>query len=200
MPHRTSRDLCEHTNQIDISRLQRQGCFTDLKTGCIRWADGTLIPFWVTGSELIFQPFMNPHEPTQAVQIVTTQQRLGGERRWFECPSCGRRCAKLYLQSAIACRTCCHLTYECQRENPFHRAISQAQKARMRLGGSADLTAQFPTRPKGMHFDTWERRRVKSASLESRFLSLGQSFTVDLRNSIEREAERRGRRRNSHRT
>ncbi len=200
LTRRTSRDLCEHTNQIDIRRLQRQGCFDDLNSGCIKWADGTLISFLVTGSELIFQPFMNPHEPLQVIQIVTTPQRLGGKRRWFQCPNCRRRCAKLYLGSAIACRLCCNLTYECQRENPFHRAISKVQKARMRLGGSADLTAPFPSRPKGMHLDTWERRRVKTASHESRFLSLAQSFTRDLRASIERGPNALGRRHSGRRT
>ena len=67
--------------------------------------------------------------------------------------------ATLYLRDAavFACRHCCGLAYASQQEIPRHRAISRAQKARIRLGGSANLTAPFPARPRGMHRMTYYR-------------------------------------------
>jgi hypothetical protein len=55
------------------------------------------------------------------------------------------------------CRHCYDLVYESQRENGPTRLISKAQKIRQRLGGSASLMEPFPPKPKGMHWQTYER-------------------------------------------
>jgi hypothetical protein len=39
----------------------------------------------------------------------------------------------------------------------MHRGIGQAQKIRMRLGGSANLCEPFPDKPKRMHWQTYDR-------------------------------------------
>jgi hypothetical protein len=92
------------------------------------------------------------------VPLVWTRCHLGGARRWFRCSAsvggrpCGRQVAKLYLRGHVfAYRHCFGLAYASQQEVPRHRAISQVQKLRMRLRGSANLTAPFPARPRGMH-------------------------------------------------
>jgi hypothetical protein len=49
---------------------------------------------------------------------TTTRPFYGGARRWFVCPSCGRRCAKLYTPNSnerpFACRACGGLVYDSQ--------------------------------------------------------------------------------------
>lgn len=48
---------------------------------------------------------------------TTTRPFYGGLRRWFTCPNCGRRCAKLYApdrRSRFACRRCWELVYRSQ--------------------------------------------------------------------------------------
>jgi hypothetical protein len=54
------------------------------------------------------------------IPITTTPAHLGGERRWFSCPTmrdgnpCGRRVGRLYLPPGAAvfgCRQCYNLTY-----------------------------------------------------------------------------------------
>lgn len=41
------------------------------------------------------------------VRMTTTKTNGGGERLWFCCPSCDRRCGKLFCSdSAFRCRKC----------------------------------------------------------------------------------------------
>jgi hypothetical protein len=94
------------------------------------------------------------------VRIVRTPCNLGGARPWFICPAlgCGRRAAKLYLgQRYFACRRCYDLAYQSQRENGYGRSLLKAQRIRMRLGGSANMTLPFPPKPKGMRWRTYNR-------------------------------------------
>ena len=82
----------------------------------------------------------------------------GGQRTWFLCPACGRRCGVLYaIRGRYACRKCGRLKYESQSEPSHYRALRKAQKIRVRLGGSANMTEPFPERPRYMHRRTYQR-------------------------------------------
>ncbi len=51
------------------------------------------------------------------LRLLTTPQHLGGERRWFACPKCGRRVGCLYapwITDPFWCRRCHHLLYDSQ--------------------------------------------------------------------------------------
>ncbi len=101
------------------------------------------------------------------VDLVYTDQHLGGRRRWFVCPTCGRRCLLLYqLVGHLACRTCLDLAYASQRECREDRLRRRARAIRLRLGGLANLLEPFPERPKGMHSDTYSRWRQEGISVE----------------------------------
>jgi hypothetical protein len=93
-----------------------------------------------------------------------TPCNYGGFRLWFLCPVCCRRVAVLYVSENIQCRLCSQLAYQSSLEVRHNRQLSKAQAIRKRLGGSADMTEPFPTRPKGMHRKTYERLREKSES------------------------------------
>ena len=121
----------------------------------------------------------------QRVPITWTACHLGGRRPWFVCSVycngryCGRRAALLYGAGELfACRRCYGLAYASQQETPVHRRIGQAQKIRMRLGGSANLCMRFPEKPKRMHWRTYwslraraERAEATSNALTSAWLS-----------------------------
>ncbi len=127
---------------------------------------------------------MNPREPhapaapvstleEQRVPITWTACHLGGKRPWFVCSVysngryCGRRAAVLYGAGKLfACRRCYDLAYASQQETPMHRGIGQAQKIRMRLGGSANLCDPFPEKPKRMHWLTYLRLRARAEAAE----------------------------------
>ncbi len=67
------------------------------------------------------------------VGLLTTRPHFGGLRRWFACPCCGRRAAKIYLPPGrrfFACRTCHGLTYRSCQES--HK-VDLLAKARKRL-------------------------------------------------------------------
>ena len=73
---------------------------------------------------------------------------------------CGRRVTKLYsARRLFACRNCYRLTYASQQESALHRGLGKSQKIRMRLGESANMSEEFPDKPKGMHWRTYERLR-----------------------------------------
>jgi hypothetical protein len=96
----------------------------------------------------------------EPVSLDWTTCNFGGERPWFVCPgaACGRRAAVLYGPGRyFLCRGCYDLVYESQRENGMTRAFRRAQAIRERLGGSANMTKPFPEKPKGMHWETYER-------------------------------------------
>ena len=51
------------------------------------------------------------------LRLLTTPQHLGGERRWFACPRCGRRVGCLYapwITEPFWCRRCHQLLYDSQ--------------------------------------------------------------------------------------
>jgi hypothetical protein len=119
----------------------------------------------------------------QRVPLVWTRCHLGGARSWFRCSAsiggrpCGRRVAKLYLRDHVfACRDCCGLAYASQSENPRYRAISRTQKARMRLGGTANLLEPFPKRPRGMHRWTYRRLLARAMAAQERSIALELEF------------------------
>ena len=108
----------------------------------------------------------------QRFPVVWKPCRFGGDRPWFICSVyangtyCGRQVTKLYHAGRLfACRHCSRLAYASQQESAHFRGLWKAQKIRMRLGGSANMLEDFPEKPKGMHWRTYERlRRVHDAA------------------------------------
>ena len=91
------------------------------------------------------------------MEAVRMSKRLGRLQSSFEfLPSHG---------SGIICRKCGGLSYESENEPRHFRALRKAQKIRVRLGGSADVTGPFPSRPRYMHRRTYQclRRRYEAA-------------------------------------
>ena len=111
----------------------------------------------------------------QRVAVVWTPCRFGGERPWFVCSVasngvyCGRRVIKLYGAGRLfACRHCYRLAYASQLESAQQRGLWMSQKIRMRLGGSASMLGEFPEKPKGMHWRTYDRLRRMHDEAEER--------------------------------
>lgn len=60
---------------------------------------------------------VEPVEQRYRVRLVKAAAAHGGERTWWECPECLRRCGRLYLapgRNRLGCRLCCGLVYRSQ--------------------------------------------------------------------------------------
>jgi hypothetical protein len=181
------RATCESCLSIDVRQWNRRGL--------LRHAGLRFTWSWTrhgkplgsidvrTEADAVVLTFTGSHEWKsigQRVPLVWTTCHLGGARPWFRCSApvggrlCGRRVAKLYLRDAqiFACRYCCGLAYRSQKEIPRHRAISKAQKLRLRLGGTANLLDPFPERPRGMHRITYYRLSAKAMAAQERSIDL----------------------------
>jgi hypothetical protein len=180
------RATCESCLSIDVRQWHRQGLLrhAGLRFTCswTRYGERSSSIHVRTEADAVVLIFKGSHEwksIEQRVPFVWTRCHLGGARPWLRCTAyvggrlCGRRVAKLYLRGYVfACRQCLGLAYASQSENPRYRAISRAQKARMRLGGSANLLKPFPKKPRGMHRRTYYRLSAKAMAAQERSMAL----------------------------
>lgn len=105
------------------------------------------------------------------LRIDTTPCNYGAARYWFICPMCGDRCARLFFKNKNwRCRACGDLVYLSQQRTKldfwtwYFKAADIAQKIDpdyWENGITYMLTAWpfilFPEKPKGMHYETYEK-------------------------------------------
>ena len=140
-----ARLTCEQCPSVDVREVAGRSCYPNPSGLTVRRGQ---LQDWI---ELIY----------------TDQPNLGGRRAWFRCGQCERRCRLLYSRDgALACRVCHGLAYASQRARREDRLIVRAQAIRLRLGGTANLTAPFPERPKHMHRSTYAQWREKAEAAE----------------------------------
>ena len=168
---KTTTGECE---SVDVRYLHREGLLKPGRWFSLRWSradrETGSIRIAVGGNDkpqrvlLLYRHRVGGGDEWVEVQehvfLDWTSCTFGGERPWFICPGdgCGRRVALLYgLGRYFLCRHCYDLVYESQRDNEMHRALHKAQSIRKHLGGSANMMEPFPEKPKGMHWETYER-------------------------------------------
>jgi hypothetical protein len=97
------------------------------------------------GVRLHYNYQKQPVEPYLVRWEITTPH-YGGQRYWWRCPSCGRRCAYLYGGKLFACRTCHNLTYASAQEagNRDQWITRRMYAIRRRLGDQGALLDLFP--------------------------------------------------------
>jgi hypothetical protein len=139
------------------------------------------IQFWRDGDRIILSYRIRQHgeewqDVEQPTLIVWMPCRFGGARPYFVCPgiingiACGRRVSKLYgAGTYFLCRHCYRLAYASQREDRYDRALRRANIIRIRLGGEPGMASLFPSRPKGMHHETYEH--LKSTIFNAEILA-----------------------------
>jgi hypothetical protein len=77
----------------------------------------------------------------------------------------------LYGCKVSACRHCHQLAYRTQREQKHARAGSKADKLRDRLGWEAGILNGNGTKPKGMHWATFDRLEARHDALVNKSLA-----------------------------
>ena len=97
----------------------------------------------------------------QILHITHLPWHYGGQRAYFLC-DCGRTVGKLYAPFGYPwrCRHCYGLTYATRQAAPQYRLILKAQRVREQLGGDLGVANAFPEKPKGMHWQRYNRLRA----------------------------------------
>jgi hypothetical protein len=198
----------EGCDSIDVLDWNKRGYFDRLTTLSIEWSRRGNVHSsikaickepWIT---LIYKyrphPEANWVNVKQDVPMAWTPCRFGGQRPWFVCkgPSNRGRCehnvTKLYRAGQFfACRDCHGLAYASQQEAPRYAPVLEAQKIKLRLGGSANMLEPFPDRPKGMHWRTYDRLEARYQSAVRRMVVTVGGYVAGLQRRIERRRARR---------
>ncbi len=166
------RPKAEDLPSIDVRRWERQDLL-DGPSFTWTWAvNGPTRPTLdvaVTKDWVDLCLIINGRSRRDRVWLTWTPCHFGGKRLWFQCPtpSCHRRAAKLYMGARVfACRRCYNLAYQSQCYGRDDRYVAQAAKIRRALGGPEGILDDFPDRPKGMHWRTYERLASRCAAYE----------------------------------
>ncbi|HEY8724918.1 MAG TPA: hypothetical protein VIL92_13810 [Gaiellaceae bacterium] len=117
---------------------------------------------WLSSNDL--EPVLGQESD---ITVSWSDLNYGGRRPWLHCSRCDRRYATLYLEGFFfICRICARLKYSSKYEpNPARRRRAK----RLRANLDPPLTRGGPpTRPKGMHQATFERRLEEIRDLERR--------------------------------
>jgi hypothetical protein len=149
---------------------------------------GTL---WITRNGNGYTATINGH--SFRLSLTTTQAGYG-MRHWYLCPHCHQRSAKLYIgRKDIACRKCWGLHYASQSEDRITRMRRLIRSKRLAIWGydTPDLMNLVKTpfqfeKPKGMRWETFERKRWQLFRLEERYWKVFIPLIEHLTGNIER--------------
>jgi len=172
--------------RLDLAWLRRNGARTEGFAGRIRWiyrgTEKAVIAYTVVpgGMKVDYagQGQFGRVPVTEFLPVVTTSTHFGGQRHWFSCRGCGRRCRILYLASRLRCRLCLKARYESQYEAEPTRISARRWRIRALLeerGGKTwilGLDDGFPDRPPRMHWSTYGRLRALDQDLSRRWLAV----------------------------
>ena len=159
-----SKTRVEDCLNIDARHLYRKGCLEPWQGHSWKWQNGCNILIR-TEPEAIRLSYTitndSQHEEVDyKIRLSWTSCNYGGKRPWFICPGkgCGRRVAKLYLKSGyFLCRHCNDLAYSSQRERKEFRLLNKTQKICEILGVNSCDGLFNASKPKGMHWRTYEK-------------------------------------------
>jgi len=162
MPRRREHYTTDDTLPLDIRELQRRANLHGFSYLSVRWTRGyskSSVGITVHDGAEVTITYADGRGDNHAetLGITWTRPNYGGERPWWTCPWCSRRCAIVYALGAnpFVCRLCASLTYATAQSDGFSRAARKSVERRRRLGW--ELGAPFPIKPKGMHWRRWER-------------------------------------------
>ena len=164
--------IVENCLAIEAQAVARHGRYTLWTVERTREGMLRLLPIDLTlgsmGEESFVRVCWDDGNP-QWIALQTTPLPWGKPRWWFTCPTCQRRCAKLYVPPRcvdVQCRLCYDLTYRTCQEN-HTSADAEAQVASRRRQGARQMglsLAEFEALLARLHQGKAHRGTVCSAS------------------------------------
>lgn len=150
--------------KVDVRLLHREGHLVPLSDLHWVWRDQASLHLRIGPgrADLRFRYPRAQGEWQEAefiVAIARTSCNFGGDRPWFVCPNCARRCAIIYLRGWPRCRRCAQLVYPSQSESAIERSWQRTSKILRKLGQGDAALYEFPRRPKGMRQVMFDRLR-----------------------------------------
>lgn len=114
------KEVVEDRVSIRVAGLSRHPAYLDRRYGSLRFRLGQIEAKFVY-AEISREWYLLltdkwPRTFNNTVSFQTTRCQYGGQRLWFECPSCQGRAAVLYQGSGdFRCRKCLNLGYASQK-------------------------------------------------------------------------------------
>jgi hypothetical protein len=169
---RGGNDCTDDMRTLDVRKLQRQRLLTPGNSLSWAWSrngETTATINLMVGADRVTLDYRQRERGgdwrpmNYPVRLAWTGCNFGGWRAWWLCPAagCGRRVAVLFGGAVFACRHCHRLAYRSQREANHDRASRRAGKLRDRLGWEPGILNGSGTKPKGMHWRTFERLQAE---------------------------------------
>lgn len=165
-----AKSTTDDCRSLDVRKLRRDGLLTPGTRFDMNWTVNhrTVATIQVCSEpdRLVLHYLHRSHGRNRmplayTVNLDWTPCAYGGRRIWFLCPAkaCGRRVANLYVDGSgiFSCRHCNRLAYQCQRETDDYRAMRRADSIRERLGWGPGILNGHGDKPRGMHWNTFER-------------------------------------------
>lgn len=169
------KQLTDESLPLDIRVLKRKGLLIPEHTITSTWSSGgrktaRILAKVYDDHLLLAYEYKNTEIIQQRVWLDWTPCHFGGERVWFRCPNCHRRCAIIYGgERYFACRKCYDLVYESSREMYCQRLLNRTYKLKKKLGDDhPTMDSPIPNKPKGMHWKTYNRIRAEIERLSKR--------------------------------
>jgi len=180
---------------IDIRYLKKQGLLNQSSVGLLSWTiKGTRIgelnyQIKETGIRLSYKSRINDAdkwlEVDSLINFDYTDCHYGGKRAWLICPNsdCNRRVTSIYSSGTLfLCRHCCKLNYLSQHQSHLDRQMSKSHAIRKTLGGKEGFLYDFPDKPKGMHWKTYNKLYQQAMEGERCFDLKAEFFLSSKRN------------------
>ena len=168
-------------NTVDIRQMKKAQGLTADKPGRVEFSYGLR---------------RGPAHIAVSALVVWVPYRFG-LRPFFECPQCGRRCCLLYLAEKCACRQCLRLAYPVQFETKLDQGFRRAWKDRHRAkaahrGDSLGSEIRDCHKPKGMHWQTFNRLREQAAVSAARAFGVLLPIQREMHRKLDQMQSRRG--------
>lgn len=153
--------LTDDLLNLDIRRLVKQKRIVPNTNCTVHWKGrnySASIGLEVYANAVTLRYKANDKQQCYDIAIDTTPCHLGGQRHWWLCPCCHKRCAILYGGAVFICRKCAGLHYPIQHAaSKFDKAIIRAAAIRERLDWIPGIAHGNGPKPKGMHWQTYQQ-------------------------------------------
>lgn len=175
--------------RLDIRELYKDGLLDGDARGTVTWfrhgkpagSIGTYSEPCEFALRLDYEYGSPPMSVREKVNLWFTACNYGGDRPWFLCPACGRRCAILWGRRRFLCRRCQGVAYASQKESASSRAIRRVHEIRAKLMVGRGVPVPCIPMPRYMRYERYRALVVELAQHEALWSAhfLGLIASVD---------------------